>query len=121
MMAGMSEYPDRKTGDQMAAVEHECLVVRKDERPNVEVAMRKTLSVVVAAAVAVAMLVGAALAVEGRLGTRSELAGNSVMSRARELMPEVVVNAEMPRLVMPTVEVRAFRTLAMSGSGFNVN
>jgi len=37
------------------------------------------------------------------------------------MMPEVVVTTEMPRLVMPTVEVRAFRTLAMSASGYNVN
>jgi hypothetical protein len=36
-------------------------------------------------------------------------------------MPEVVVTAEMPRLVMATVEVRAVRTVALSGSDLRVN
>lgn len=36
------------------------------------------------------------------------------------LMPEVAVTAEMPRLVMPTVEVHAFRTVAASGTAGNV-
>jgi hypothetical protein len=43
------------------------------------------------------------------------------MSRAAGMMPEVVSTAEMPRLVMPTVEVHAFRTVAMSFSVNNVN
>lgn len=33
------------------------------------------------------------------------------------LMPEVVVRAEMPRLMMPTVEVRAYGPVAVSGHG----
>jgi hypothetical protein len=37
------------------------------------------------------------------------------------MMPEVVSTAEMPRLVMPTVEVHAFRTVAMSTPVNNVN
>jgi hypothetical protein len=36
-------------------------------------------------------------------------------------MPEVTVTAEMPRLVMPTVEVQAVRTIAMSGSSLRAN
>jgi hypothetical protein len=114
MMTGMSEYPDRKNGYQMAAAEDECLVVRRSKRQNVEVAMRKTLSVVVAAVVAVAISAGVALAVTTNVQGRRDV-------NRQGLMPEVVVTAEMPRLVMPTVEVRAFRTLAMNGSGFNVN
>jgi hypothetical protein len=37
------------------------------------------------------------------------------------LMPEVVVTAEMPRLVVDTVEVRAVRTVALEGSALRVN
>jgi hypothetical protein len=37
------------------------------------------------------------------------------------MMPEVVVTADMPRLVMPTVEVQAVRAVAMSGSDLRVN
>jgi hypothetical protein len=85
-----------------------------------EVSVMKKLSTVMAAALVVALF-AVALVVGGRLGTRSELAGNSVMSRAQGLMPEVVVTAEMPRIVMPTVVVHAFRPVAMSGSGLNVN
>lgn len=83
--------------------------------------MTKVLSLGVAAVLAAVLVVGAALAVGGQLGTRSELAGNSVMSRAQGMMPEVAVTAEMPRLVMPTVEVRGFRTVAMSGSDLRIN
>jgi hypothetical protein len=38
------------------------------------------------------------------------------MSRAQGMMPLVTVTAEMPRLVMPTVEVVAVRTVAMGPS-----
>jgi redox-regulated HSP33 family molecular chaperone len=110
----MSECPDLKAGDQVAEAEHECLAVRISERTYVEVAMRKTLSAVVAAAVAVALFVGAALSVTTNVQGRRDVSRQG-------LMPEIVVTAEKPRLVMPTVEVHAFRTLATNGSGLNVN
>ena len=99
---------------------------------NREVCVTKVLTAVVAAAlVMVALVGGAALAVEGRLGTRSVPRpghdpkssadfGHVPASRAQGMMPEVVVTAEMPRLVMPTVEVHAVRMVAMSGSDLRV-
>ena len=85
----------------------------------------KKLSTVMAAAL-VAVLFVAALVVGGRarLGHDPKSSadfGHVPMSRAQGLMPEVVVTAERPTLVMPTVEVRAYRSVAMSGSGSNVN
>lgn len=75
--------------------------------------MKKVVAAVVAAVVVGVVLVGGALAgSHGRASATTNRYG---------MMPVVTVTAEMPRLVMPTVEVRAFRTLAMSGSGFNVN
>ena len=56
-----------------------------------------------------AVLVGGAMA-----GVKNENARTG-------MMPEVVSTAEMPRLVMPTVEVHAFRTVAMSTSVYNAN
>jgi hypothetical protein len=79
-----------------------------------EVLMSNTLAVVIGAALVAALFVGATAATTG------------CVQRGREkyeqgIVPEVVVRAEMPRLVMPTVEVQALRTLAMTGSSFNVN
>ena len=74
--------------------------------------MTKVLSTVMAAAVVVALFVGAALtaaSAQGRPGANRQ-----------GLMPEVVSTAEMPRLVMPTVEVHAVRMVAMSGSNLHV-
>lgn len=82
--------------------------------------MAKVLSGVMAVAMVAVLFVGAEWAAGDWLGTRSGLAGNPVMSRAQGLMPEVVVTADMPRLVMPTVEVRPGRTVAMSGSDLHV-
>jgi hypothetical protein len=134
MMTGMSECLGLRTGGQMVAAEHACLNVHGIERPHVEVVMRKTLSVVVAAALVAALLVGGVLmgakngaktgtvprAVRSEGGEATRSGGLSAVSARAGLMPEVVVRAEMPRLVMPTVEVRAYRTLAMSASGSNV-
>ena len=73
----------------------------------------KMLSAGVAAVLVSVLLVGAALA-----GANDR--GNATASR-QGLMPVVTVTAEMPRLVMPTVEVRGFRTVALSGSGLRVD
>jgi len=89
--------------------------------------VKRILAAGMAAAVVMVLVVGAALAVEGRLGTRSVPRpghdpkssadfGHVPMSRAQGMMPEVVVAAEMPRLVMPTVEVQALRTVAGLGT-----
>ena len=83
--------------------------------------MKNVLGAGMAVVLVTVLVVGAALALGGGLGTRSELGSNSVMSRAQGVMPEVVGTAEMPRLLMPVVEVVAFRTVAMTGSGLNVN
>jgi hypothetical protein len=84
----------------------------------------KLLSGMMAVAMLAAFAVGGAMTAD-RLGTRHRLAVNwpqrplsdsAVTSRGAGMMPEVVVTAEKPRLVMPTVEVRASRTVATSGS-----
>ena len=73
----------------------------------------KMLSAGVAAVLVMGLLVGAAFAVaNGRANSTASQQG---------MMPEVSVTAEMPRLVMPTVEVRGFRTVAMNESDPRVN
>ena len=67
-----------------------------------------------AAALVAALFVVAALSVTNNVWDRRD-------ANRQGLMPEVVVTAEMPRLVMPTVEVHAFRTVAMSTSANSVN
>jgi cytochrome c556 len=67
---------------------------------------------ILAAAIVVVLFVGSAL-------TAANLQGRREASR-QGLMPEVTVTAEMPRLVMPTVEVHAVRMVAMSGSDLNI-
>jgi hypothetical protein len=93
------------------------------QRPTKEVVMEKVLGGVMAVAMLAAFAVAGAMAGD-RLGTRHRLVVNwpqrplsdsAVISRGAGMMPEVVVTAEKPRLVMPTVEVRAGRTMAMSG------
>ena len=78
-----------------------------------EGAKMKMLSAGMAAVLVVGLLVGAAIAVaNGRANPIGDRQG---------MMPEVTVTAEMPRLVMPAVEVHAVRTVAMSGSDLPVN
>ncbi len=67
---------------------------------------------ILAAAIVVVLFVGSAL-------TAANLQGRREASR-QGLMPEVTVTAEMPRLVMPTVEVHAVRMVAMSGSDLHI-
>ena len=69
--------------------------------------MTKILTGLLAVAIVAAVVVGGAMA-----GTKA-LAPSG-------MMPEVTVTAEMPRLVMPTIEVHAVRTVAMSGSDLSV-
>ncbi len=75
--------------------------------------MLKMVSVMLAATLFVVMLAGITRTVATARGA----------AREQGMMPEVVVTAEMPRLVMPTVEVRAFRdpSVAMGNSAVNVN
>jgi len=120
-MTGMNGCQMMKADMGAAKANQSCLVVSGRQRPNQEVSVKKVLATVIVAVVVGVVLVGGATAFGGRLGTRSELSDNSVMSRAQGMMPLVTVTAEKPRLVMPTVEVVAVRTVAMSGSGLNVN
>ena len=76
--------------------------------------MKKVLAAGMAVVLVMAVLVGVA-ALAGASGRGSATADRQGM------MPEVVVTAEMPRLVMPTVVVRAVRTVAMSGPGLPVD
>ena len=75
--------------------------------------MKKVLAAGVAVVLVTVVLVGAALA---GVNSRSRVAANG-----QGMMPEVVVTAEMPRLLMPVVEVVAFRTVAMTGSELHAN
>ena len=71
--------------------------------------MAKVLGGVMVAAMVAALFVAGAL-----------VAGDRPV-RPQGLMPEVVVTAETPRLVMPTVEVRPGQAVAMmSGSDLRV-
>ena len=71
--------------------------------------MTKILTGLLAAVIVAAVVFGGVLA-----GVKN---GNA---RAG-MMREVVSTAEMPRLVMPIVEVRAFQAVAVSASVNNVN
>jgi hypothetical protein len=73
----------------------------------------KVLSAGMAMLAVAVLVVGVALA-----GANSR--GNATAT-GQGLMPEVTATAEMPRLVMPTVEVRAVRTVAMGGLDLLVN
>jgi hypothetical protein len=74
------------------------------------VSVKKLMAAVIATVVAGVVLVGGALA-----GSHSRATADR-----QGMMPEVTVTAEMPRLVMPTVEVMAVRTVAMSPSDLRV-
>jgi hypothetical protein len=67
--------------------------------------------VMVAVVVGLVLVGGAIAASHGRTSATPDRQG---------MMPVVTVTAEMPRLVMPTVEVVAVRTLAMNGTAYNV-
>ncbi len=74
--------------------------------------MTKILTGLLAVAIVAAVLAGA-MAVTKR-------SAPSVFARPG-MMPEVVSAAEMPRLLMPTVEVHAFCTVAMNASVYGAN
>jgi hypothetical protein len=114
MMIGMSEYPNHNAGGPRAAARESCLNSARGLMSSLEVLMNKALTVVVAVALVAVLFVGAAATAKYR--TQDGRSGYQ-----QGIMPEVVVKAEMPRLVMPTVQVRAFRTLAMTGSSSNIN
>ena len=71
--------------------------------------MTRTLTGLLAVAIVAAVVFGGVL-----VGVKN---GNA---RAG-MMAEVVSTAEMPRLVMPIVEVRAFQAVAVSVSEYNAN
>ncbi len=75
--------------------------------------MCKALTVVMAAALVAALFVGTT-------ATAGKRAQGDRDANRQGVMPEVVIRAEMPRLVMPAVEVHAFRTVALSGTAGNV-
>jgi hypothetical protein len=112
MMTDMNGCRKTKADMVAATATQGCLEVSGRKGPNQEVSVRKVLATVIAVAVVGVVLVGGALA-----------GANSRVSSAdrQGMMPEVTVTAEMPRLVMPTVEVYAVRTMAMSGSNLLVN
>ncbi len=102
-MTGMSEQRSLNAGSHRAVALEACLISAMGLKAKLEVLMSKTLTVVMAAALVAALFVGATANGRAQAG-RSEYQQGT--------MPEVVVKAEMPRLVMPTVEVYAFRAVA---------
>jgi hypothetical protein len=89
-----------------------CLQVRGRQVTNREVSVTKVMTAVVTVAMLAVVLVGGAIAgANGRERATADRYG---------MMPVVTVTAEMPRLVMPTVEVHAVRTVAMSESDLRV-
>jgi hypothetical protein len=114
MMTGMN-------GSQMAetsvAGAETCLPGFARRRPDMEVAMKKILIGLMAVAIVAAVVVMAM-----KMGdSPSERSARGTVPIFSGMMPEVVSTAEMPRIVMPTVVVHAFRPVAMSASGYNVN
>ncbi len=108
MMTGMSvSQMTKAAGAGMAAIGR-CLRVFSGRGSDREVVMTRILTGLLAVAIVAASIFGAAM-----VGARK--------SAASGMMPEVVATAEMPRLVMPTVEVHAFRTVAMSFAVNNAN
>jgi hypothetical protein len=114
MMIGMSECPSHIVDRRKALATESCLNSARGSIPSLEVLVNKALTIVVAAALVAALFVGAVVTAKYRMQD-----GRGKYQQG--MMPEVVVEAEMPRLVMPTVQVRAFRALAMTGSILNVN
>jgi hypothetical protein len=114
MMTGMNGCQMMKADMDAAMANQSCLGVSGRQRPNQEVSVKKVLAAVIAAVVAGVVLVGGAMAVQG-----SRKTGDPVF-HSQGMMPEVEVSAEMPRLVMPTVEVVAVRTVAMGPTDLRV-
>lgn len=113
MMTGMSESRTMKAEAISLAATSPYLHGKVCQRPSKEETMMKVMSVVIAAALLAALLAGVTRVV----------ANARVAAREQGMMPEVVVRAETPRLVMHTVEVRAYgnRSVAMNDSGVNIN
>jgi hypothetical protein len=108
MMTGMSmSQMTKSTGSSMAAT-GTCLRGFAGLRLDMEVAMKKVLIGLMAVAIVAAVVAGGALA-------------SARTSADMGMMPEVVSTAEMPRLVMATVEVHAYQAVAMSVSDYNAN
>jgi len=114
MMTGMIGFRDTRAEMVAVMANDACLGVSASQGLNREVSVKKVLAAAMVVALVAVTLVGfaALVGVNGR--------GTGTADR-QGTMPEVVVTAEMPRLVMPTVEVHAFRTVAMSPSVYNVN
>ncbi len=77
-----------------------------------EVSMKLVMRVVAVLAVAVALAAGVVSGVA--------LAGSNQGLHKQGLMPEVVVKAEMPRLVMDTVVVRGLKSVVMVPSDLGI-
>jgi hypothetical protein len=108
MMTGMNGSQKMTHTDFGVVASGRCLTGFAGHRSDMEVVMTKILTGMLAVAIVAAVVVGGSM-------TGAKTFAHSGM------MPEVVSTAEMPRLVMPTVEVHAFRTVAMSTSVYNVN
>jgi hypothetical protein len=123
MMTGMSvSQMTKSTGSGMAAAGG-CLRRFVGLRSDMEVVMTKLLTGLLAVAIVAAVAVGA-MRMGAKTGTvphAERFGGLSPVFARAGMLPEVVSTAEMPRLVMPTVEVHAYRTMAMSFSVNNVN
>jgi hypothetical protein len=112
MMTGMNGCRKTKAGSGAATAIHGCLQISGRQVTNREVSVTKVMAAVVAVALVMVVLVGGAIAgASGRDNAAADRHG---------MMPVVTVTAEMPRLVMPTVEVHAVRMVAMSGSDLRV-
>jgi hypothetical protein len=112
MMTDMNGCRETKAGSGAATATHGCLLVLEMQGSDGEVSVTKVLTAVVVTALVVVVLIG---------GSRAWASGRGDAAAERHgMMPVVVVTAEMPRLVMPTVEVHAVRMLAMSGSDLRV-
>jgi hypothetical protein len=112
MMTDMNGCRKTKAGSGVPTAIHGCLQVSGRQRTNGEVSVTKVLTAVVAAALVIVVLIG---------GARAWASGRDNSAADRQgMMPVVTVSAEMPRLVMPTVEVHAVRMVAMSGSDLRV-
>jgi len=124
MMIGMSEGPNLNAGSRRVPALGACLNSARGLVANLEVLMSKTLTVVMGAALVAAFVFGLVMT-----GAENGDSPSKRLRRTRRgtvpvsagMMPEVVVRAEVPRLVMPTVEVHAFRAVAMSAPVYYVN
>jgi hypothetical protein len=123
-MTGMSELRDSEPsrGRKGSAG---VVGLLEGQRPNMGGSAMKKLSTVMAAVVVAALfvvtMVRASAVGLGHDPKPSVGLGHVPASRAQGLMPEVVVTAEMPRIVMPTVVVYGYRHVAMNARVLNVN